>query len=155
MDDDERPIRNFHRTVYIAAMEHFCRFPTLGTFTQAKVPRIFSDHLGQAGCQSDNIVVTEPDLQFLKYEDELEEQEDDEDEGYYDTPLHAFGDYRVRFELVFPQRSRSHKIMQQFVRYPDKSYSYDRAAVAVRALLANVKRERKVFCTCELQQVNQ
>lgn len=47
--------------------------------------------------------------------DEWEEQEDDEDDGYYDALEHPFGDYCVRFELVCPPPQRVDELVQRFV----------------------------------------
>lgn len=53
---------------------------------------MISNYLGQDGGQSEESIVPEPDGPFVQYEDEWEEQEEEEDYGYYDAIGLAFDD---------------------------------------------------------------
>lgn len=70
MDAEGWLIRNQYQTMALVAMESAWCLPNQCAFNRAEVMPKINDHLGQNGCQSDEIVVPEPGGPFIEYEDE-------------------------------------------------------------------------------------
>lgn len=92
------------------------RFLEKGAFNRAGVLRKINDYFGQDGGQSDENVVPEPCGTFVKYDDELEEQEEDEEDGYYD-PNYTFDEACLHLDLICPPQHRFDKMVERSFRY--------------------------------------
>lgn len=103
------------------------------------LPKI-NNQLGKDGGQSYEIAIPQPDRLFVEYEDEWKEQED-EDDGYYDTLGDSLGDACVNFELIRPPQNLVEEMVERFVIYWDQDGMYYRAVVTVLMLLTNLKRK--------------
>lgn len=107
-------------------------------FTRVYVLQTVNDLLRRDDCQPDATDVRDLGGQFVKSEDEWEEQKEDEDDNYYDVLGHAFGNECVLLELICPPLNRFDEMVERFVSYRDQADMYDRVVVTVGVFYANV-----------------